>query len=521
MNSLPPPTHARALSRWWPIVILAFAFALRLIGLNSRPIWYDEAFAILFSEKGFSAMLVGTLTPVQGAAADVHPIVYYTLLNSWMQLVGQSALAVRALSVFAGLLAVAVLYGIGRRLFNRPTALAGMLIAAVLPFQVDYAQEARMYAGLALFCLLTLWFFLRAIEVGGTRRTLNPRWGRLPEWVGVSVSSAAAMYMHNLAGVFLLAFGLTTLVRPKIFLKVAAAGAGAFVLWLPWFLNVPGQLAKLQQAYWVTRPDFVTLLQTALVFHVGEELLGIRTALPLALFVSLILPLLLAFQLFKARRDFSWTGALWLTALAFGTPLLFFLVSLYQPVYIQRLLLPAGLVYACLLGWLLWPPLQSSRSAMPLLIRAGLGVVLGIACIFGLVAHYTFTQFPRPHFAAADAYLEASLKPGDVVVHSNKLSFLPMLYYDRALPQAYVTDPPGSGSDTLALPTQQVLGLLASPDVETAVHHAPRVWFIIFDRAIQEYAPAPHPHLAWLTAHYTLAHTEHFDDLSIYEFESP
>ncbi|MBI5715349.1 MAG: hypothetical protein HZC38_18280, partial [Chloroflexi bacterium] len=79
----------------YQLLITLLAFSLRVINLNVRPLWYDEAFAVLFAEKGFSAMLYGTLTQVQGAAADVHPIAYYAGLNLWMQLVGQSPFAAR------------------------------------------------------------------------------------------------------------------------------------------------------------------------------------------------------------------------------------------------------------------------------------------------------------------------------------------------------------------------------------------------------------------------------------------
>lgn len=505
------------LGSWLPIGGLIIAFGLRAIALNSRAIWYDEAFAILFSEKGFGAMLVGTLTPVQGAAADVHPIVYYTALSGWMQLVGESALAVRLLSVFTGLVAVTLVYAITRRLFrDRGTALVSLCIAGCLPFQVYYGQEARMYAPLAMFCAFVIWFYLRAT----TRITNDASSNHLWDWVGLSLSAAAAMYMHNLAAVFLLAFGLSTLTRPKVFAKVAGAGAGAFVLWLPWFINLPGQVAKLQQAYWVTKPNFVTLLQTLLIYHTGEELLETRWFLPVALFVSLVIPLMLAFQLFKGRKIPITKGAVWLAGLVVGTPAVLFLVSLYQPVYVQRVLLPADLLYAVVLGWFFWPP-RGQATAAPWPIRALLAAGLGVVVGFGLVAHYTFANFPRPDFAAADSFLQQTLKPGDVVVHSNKLSYLPMYYYSRALPQNYVTDPLGSGSDTLALPTQQVLGLLAKPDVETAAQDTRHLWFVIFDKAIAEYAPAEHPHLAWLETHYTLTQTYHFNDLAVYEFNQP
>ena len=498
-----------------PLAIFLLAFGLRLIALNTRPLWYDEAFAVLFAEKGFRAMLTGTLTPVSGAAADVHPVAYYTLLNGWMQVFGQSPFAVRILSVFAGLITVAVIYAVGHRLFGKRAGAVGMLVAASSPLQVYYAQEARMYAAMGLASGLTILFFVRAVSNDGRSRN----WGN---WAGVAVSAAAAMYMHNLSAFFLLALGLSVLPRPKVFLKVAAAGAGAFVLWLPWFLNVPGQFAKLRQAYWVTRPDFVTLLQTALVYHAGEELMAARVWLMLALFTAVILPIMFLFQLLKLRKESETRRAAWLAALAGGTPLLLFVASLYQPVYIQRALLPAALMYAAALGWMFARGTSIAATncsyGMPGLIRGLLAVLFGLTTLVGLRAHYTFMQFPRPNFPAVVAFLEQNAQAGDVIVHSNKLTFFPMHYLDRTLPQVFLADTPGSGSDTLALPTQDALGLHAVIDPQTAVNGAERVWFVIFDKAVDEYRPAEHPHLAWLYAHYSVRGVWHVDDLAIYEF---
>jgi len=72
------------------VAILLLALVLRLINLSSRNLWYDEAFAVLYAEKSFSAILYGTITQVEGAAADVHPLLYYFFLHLWMGLFGQS-----------------------------------------------------------------------------------------------------------------------------------------------------------------------------------------------------------------------------------------------------------------------------------------------------------------------------------------------------------------------------------------------------------------------------------------------
>jgi hypothetical protein len=143
--------------------------------------------------------------------------------------------------------------------------------------------------------------------------------------------------------------------------------------------------------------------------------------------------------------------------------------------------------------------------------------------VASLVNHYGYAQFPRSPFDEAAAYLHARLQPADVVVHSNKLSFLPTFYYDRSLPQEFVADEPGSASDTLAYPTQQALGLFAVPDVATATLGHERVWFVVFRRAVEEYQAAgyeDHPQRIWLEQYYTLVSVNSFNDLDIYEYQS-
>jgi hypothetical protein len=55
------------------------------------------------------------------------------------------------------------------------------------------------------------------------------------------------------------------------------------------------------------------------------------------------------------------------------------------------------------------------------------------------------------------------------VVHTNKLTYLPMRYYAPDLPGVFLADPPGSPQDTLARPTQEALGFFATPTITEAV----------------------------------------------------
>ena len=85
---------------WVLVLILLLAFGLRMVRIQERALWYDEAFAILYASLDHEGMIYGTVTPVEGAgAADVHPLLYYFSLHAWMGLVGRSPLAARFFSV--------------------------------------------------------------------------------------------------------------------------------------------------------------------------------------------------------------------------------------------------------------------------------------------------------------------------------------------------------------------------------------------------------------------------------------
>src|SRR5215510_12245363 len=178
--------------------ILALALVVRLLGIASRPIWYDEAFAILFSQKGPSAMLYGTLAPTGAGSADIHPLGYYTLLWLWMKVFGETLVATRLLSIIAGLISVYLVYHIAwEELSDSKTALLSMLFVALAPFQIHYSQEIRMYSFLAMWLLLATYAYQRGSKTG------NWRW-----WLVFSISAALAQYTHNLAAFYLVALAL-------------------------------------------------------------------------------------------------------------------------------------------------------------------------------------------------------------------------------------------------------------------------------------------------------------------------
>jgi len=493
------------------VAILLLALVLRLINLSSRNLWYDEAFAVLYAEKSFSAILYGTITQVEGAAADVHPLLYYFFLHLWMGLFGQSPFVVRLPSLIFGLASIVLAFSIGRELFDSSAGLLAATITAIAPFHINYSQENRMYSLLCLLSLLTVYFFVRCWKGSG-----------YGNWLGFILAATLSLYTHNLAFLVILALDLFVLLtRRWRLLKPLIVSHLAFgLLFSPWLTIVFSQFGKIRQAYWVPRPGLKELVQTLIFFYFDLLPTMPLWLVSLMLFLSLLILVLTLYRVLRVRgRDRqAKEGIYLLLILALAPVIVAFLISQFKSIYIIRGLLPAAIAYYILVAKIL-AEAQFPKKAAWLLLSP----VVALLAI-SLTYHYTYAQFPRSPFEEAVTYLRDNYQSGDAIVHDNKLSFLPCHYYDRELPQEFMADPPGSGSDTLALPTQEALGLLASQNVEEAIAGSQRVWFVIFQRTFLEYEELGHhqpPYKAWLEERYHLAEMVAFNDLHIYLYETP
>jgi hypothetical protein len=120
-----------------------------------------------------------------------------------------------------------------------------------------------------------------------------------------------------------------------------------------------------------------------------------------------------------------------------------------------------------------------------------------------------------------DQSIQNRLKQGDVVIHSNKLTYLPSYYFDRELPQSYLIDPQGSPADTLSPATRKVLHISDKENIKTASASANRVWYIIQQQSVNEYIEQgykTHPDIEYLNQNFASISTEMFEDIRLYLF---
>jgi len=495
--------------RYGPFLLLLLAFGLRMIGLQTRPLWYDEAIAVFHASLSPSRLVYGTVTPVEGAgAANVHPLLYFLLLHGWMGLAGRSPLAVRFLSVGLGVVTVALLWRLAARCFDRRVGLAVGFLAAVNPFHVAYSQETRMYALLGLAAVAAAWGLLRALEEGPGGRSPPVRWGW---WAFYAVAAALTLYAHNLGAFVLLALNLLVVTRRRWWRSLPAlalADLAALALFGPWLVGVlPGQLGFVGRGYWLEPPGADELVRALMlpVFTFYEPaplwLMGLE------MFVGLLLLTLLVLQAWRTRARAGWFLLLcWSPLLGMS-----FLSLLWKPVYLERALVPSALFYLVALGWLV------VRGRLPRPLRLGLVVLVVAVTAWSLLTHYTYVGFPRPPFPEAAAYLRSRVEPADAVVHTNKLTYLPMHYYDPGLPGEFLADPPGSPQDTLSRPTQEALGIFATATITEAVGGAERVWLVYFTREVAEARAVggEPPTLSWMEGRFALVERERFADLVV------
>ncbi len=503
----------------WAVLVLALL--ARLPTLNSRSLWYDEAFAVLFSAEGPRAMSYGTLVVEQGIAADVHPLGYYTLLWIWQSVAGASPVAVRALSVILGLLLIYIGYRLSRRLFEERIAIVAASMLALSPFQVHYSQEVRMYMLLSVLLLGATFVYWKALEGGSLRY-----------WLAFAVLGAVAQYSHTLAALYLIPLALTPLWRKQWsnLGKTVLAGLLAMLLYLPWLIYVPSQLARVRWAYWIPQPGPAELVRTWLVFTAGLPVP--QALLAVILFGTVLVTALGAWGTIRGWRvqDPSFQSGIWLLYLAVSPVGLMFVLSYWQPVYLERALLTSGALFLLWLAWALSPPRLSDLFAW-----TGRVALLGTFAL-GLYSYYSYEGFPWAPWPRLNENLSLELQDQEIVLHSNKITALPARYYTQLiadteqvadgsrkpeLEHRYLPDPPRTASDTLAPATQEVLGFLAESNLEQAVRGEQGVWVIVFAREALDYLAEgyqEHPSLEWLSTQFTLESVTEYGELEVYHF---
>ena len=505
--------------------IIILALVVRVISLADHSLWYDEAFSVLFAQNDISTMVTGTVNAIE------HPLLYYLSLNVWMRVAGDSVFMIRLFSVLIGVATIAVMYLLGRDWFDRRTGLVIALLTAIAPFHLQYSQEARMYSLLALLLMLTTWFYVRGAHAltqshvdADTAERKTTRAVPQGVWWGLfGISAGLAMHTQQLAAFYLLALGLAPLLarRWDVFLRVVGGAGIALVIFAPWLINLPAQLAQLNVNYWINKPTAFDPFITLGIFFVGFHEYAVSQALWLyggAIFITLLALAQVGLYARKPRRrQSSDTGAITLVLWLFIAPIvLMWLVSQVAPIYLERALIPAAMMLYVMLGWFF------TRAGVPRRMSYGLIVIVGALFARGDWQQYQVDSFPYAPVDTAMTYI-ASNSTDPIIIHMNKLTMLPAQVATPQLTHRFIADREGSPQDTLDPSTQDVLGVRESRCVQAAAHGASdTVWLVTLARAEQQYRSSDSDDFndtrAWLRETFVPSGEQTFKDLNIYRY---
>lgn len=409
---------------WIVAALVLLAFALRAYRLGVPAFRGDESFTVLFVTQPLAEMWAGIRN------IEPNPPLYYLLLRGALRVWGESDWAARFLSAWFGVLAVPLIYRLGKTLLaghsagRRPgggpstgevVALLAALLLAVNPYQVWHSQDVRNYTVWPALSLASLCFLVKALR--------QPVGGRPWPWVGYVLTALLSVYTHYYDVFSLLfqnAFVLLFYWRQGAILRRwIASQAILALLFVPWLLL--GSSRPLTYQAETVVPGLLSMIGRTLSAYTLGETMPQTLAAVLLPAIGLLAVLGLAAALRRERRVLAFL------VLYLGVPLLCaWLLAQWRPIFRERYqnVIAPGLylVFALALATLARPALRASVRGrrLGLGLAAGLGLLLLVVPGAIALGHYYFD----PDYAKSGDwrslvhYLSENAGPGDVIVQN-------------------------------------------------------------------------------------------------------
>lgn len=295
-------------------MLLAWLLGCRQLDVQSM--WVDEWFTNFNISKSWAEFLPSVI------ATERRPPLHFALLKLWAQLAGNEEFALRIYSVGLLVLAVALIYAVGRRLLRQEAAAAAAaLLLGVSPFWLLYGRMIRAYSQTMMLSLAATLLLLIAVRRGRG-------W-----WAAYVLAATALIYtdysgLPILAahGVFVLALWLTAdppAARrswhiPGAWLGAIVAVGLLYIPWLPAILTATDRTVRITDLAGGPVGFTVKLLVPLYTWGVGETLYPWQ---PLGVLAALTMGLLALWGLWRIWRSAHAAG--WLLAAWLVLPLLF------------------------------------------------------------------------------------------------------------------------------------------------------------------------------------------------------
>lgn len=402
------------------LAITLLGLFVRLYGLTSYGLWFDEAYHI----ELIKLPTIGTMLDAVLSNPPSDPL-YVLLLRGWSGLFGTDATGVRSLSVLLGTATIPATFFLGRYTLGAQSGLLGALFFALSPYAVEFGQEAALYGLAALFTTIAI--------------ALGWRWLRTGRGIATYTAlGVLSIYSHYVVAVIMPLFAALILllhIRDRATGKRWILANGLILVsWLPWLLALLAHWfnADLPRAS-IKHPATIEEVVGGVIQFTSGTAALLQTQRPLQI-AGLALGLILLMSSWFVRRQ-EITIMFGLFGIVYLVPALISSITgmwLFVP-HFMLFLLPALLV--CLSGLVL--SVRSIRLASLSIIQAlGLLTVAGwlVVQCWGIVL---YNKYP-PHGADGLQELASVLNKDytdDQEVFVTPPALMPMLtqYYNGDL----------------------------------------------------------------------------------------
>lgn len=466
------------------MLVIALGFALRLFRLDAQSFWCDEAMSAGIA-RGTVAQIVGN------DLTDVHPWLYYVVLHYWLA-VSESDFAMRLLSCMLGVAGIAVIYALGRALFNELVGLLAAAMTALSPYHVFYSQETRMYA---LLFVLSSAVLLAYVRLG---RTGSRRW-----WLAYTVALILSVYVHYLSALLVLSVHLHFLVHETVgrtqWRRLAISDAVLAVAFAPQLLTFVGQAQHIASKGWIPHPTLAQLFSAphslTLSQFVSEGL--VPYAFAAVLFLFIIVHLQAMRELVRRGGD---SAPLALLLLVFWGPLLLsFFLSSWRSIYVERSLMVAVPALYVLLSW-------GAIQTRERYVNLALLVALGLFATSALRNWYFDPDFGKPPLRTAAQFVRGEVTADEPIVHTSDGAYLVFLHY-AADCNNYLIE----GDPAAPLPMESYRGFGGETIAREKLYAQPFWLVIALDNSIQFQEGLAD----WFAHHYRLLESYHFGGINV------
>jgi hypothetical protein len=219
------------------IAAVSAGIVLRVNGIFSTGIWYDEALPFAAARLPFWSMLEAT------KFTDAPPL-WDLIVWCSVRILGQNEIALRAPSLIASVIMAWLVYKISEEfLLSGLQKAALMVFVCVLPYQFWMAQDGRSYAIFSALYLGGVWFVLQK------------------RWFGLTACSGLILYSHYAGPFYVLslyiAASLIHEISFKKLLELIVSGVLVVLAFAPW---MPVYVATLVENFTIPHLNALDLL---------------------------------------------------------------------------------------------------------------------------------------------------------------------------------------------------------------------------------------------------------------------